>query len=280
MVDDGPQPAQEWFEPTPQELVTTLAGAYLQPRAGREVWSGGLVALLAEFGFSAGAARVALARMVRADLLAPAKRGRLVYYTLTPRMIAVLADGDRRIFSLGRRPEPEGHNGQWTVLWQAIPDEARAARERLVRRLRFLGFGSLQDGTWISPHDRESQTLALLDELDVAKYAGLLLGRPALALDVRGLVDRIWDLDALARRYQTFVAQFARAPQPHSDRDAWQSRTQLVHTFRQFPFLDPELPQDLIAAPAGRAEAIELFHARYPALAPAAQRYFDEVTNP
>jgi phenylacetic acid degradation operon negative regulatory protein len=283
MVEDGPQPAQEWFEPTPQELVTTLAGAYIQPRAEREVWSGGLVALLAEFGFSAGAARVALARMVRADLLAPIKRGRLVHYTLTARMIAVLADGDRRIFSLGAPGNSDGHGGrggQWTVLWQAIPDEARAARERLVRRLRFLGFGSLRDGTWISPHDREREAIALLDELDVVKYAGLLLGRPTLALDVRGLVDRIWDLDALAERYRRFLAEFDRAGEPESDRGAWQQRTRLVHTFRQFPFLDPELPPDLVAPPPGRAEAVDLFHSLYPALAPAAQRYFEGMTQP
>lgn len=265
MVEDG--------ELTPQELVTTLAGAYIQPRETREVWSGGLVALLGELGFSPGAARIALARMVRADLLRPAKRGRLVHYTLTPRMIAILADGDRRIFSIGIT-QPGGD--AWTVLWQAIPDEARAARERLVRRLRFLGFGSLQDGTWIAPHDREQAALALLDELGVTRYAGLLLGRPSLA---RGLIDRIWDLDALAKRYRAFVEAFATAPAA-TDRDAWQLRTRLVHTFRQFALLDPELPQDLVAAPEGRAAAIDLFHTRYPALAPAAQRYFDEVTTP
>ncbi|HJP79062.1 MAG TPA: PaaX family transcriptional regulator C-terminal domain-containing protein [Pseudonocardiaceae bacterium] len=263
MVEDG--------ELTPQELVTTLAGAYVEPRATREVWSGGLVALLGEFGFSSGAARIALARMVRADLLRPAKRGRLVHYTLTPRMIAVLADGDRRIFSIGTAKPA----GRWTVLWQAIPDEARAARERLVRRLRFLGFGSLQDGTWIAPHDRERVVLALLDELGVTRHAGLLLGTPSLA---DGLIHRIWDLDALAKRYRAFVDQFATAPAA-TDREAWQLRTRLVHAFRQFAVVDPELPEDLIAAPEGRAAAIDLFHHRYPALAPAAQRYFDEVTT-
>jgi phenylacetic acid degradation operon negative regulatory protein len=258
-------------EPTPQELVTTLAGAYIEPREVREVWSGGLVALLGEFGFSPGAARIALARMVRGELLRPAKRGRLVHYTLTPRMIAILADGDRRIFSIGT-PRP---SEVWTVLWQAIPDEARAARERLVRRLRFLGFGSLQDGTWIAPHDRERAALALLDELGVRRHAGLMLGRPSLA---QGLIDRIWDLDALAKRYRAFVDAFADAP-AETDRDTWQLRTRLVHTFRQFAFVDPELPEDLIAAPEGRRAAIDLFHSRYPALAPAAQRYFDEVTT-
>jgi phenylacetic acid degradation operon negative regulatory protein len=191
-------------------------------------------------------------------------------------MIAILADGDRRIFSIGTT---DGHGGRWTVLWQAIPDDARAARERLVRRLRFLGFGSLQDGTWIAPHDRERAALALLDELGVGRHAGLLLGRPSQALDAGGLINRIWDLDALAERYRAFVEAFADAP-ASTDRAAWQLRTRLVHAFRQFAFVDPELPEDLVAAPEGRAAAIELFHTRYPALAPAAQRYFDEVSTP
>ena len=36
----------------------------------------------------------------------------------------------------------------------------------------------------------------------------------------------------------------------------------------QFPFLDPELPEDLVPAPDCRAEALRLFHDLYPALAP------------
>jgi phenylacetic acid degradation operon negative regulatory protein len=57
-------------------------------------------------------------------------------------------------------------------------------------------------------------------------------------------------------------------------------RTRLVHTFREFPTLDPELPEDLVPPPDCRAEALRLFHDLYPALAPAAQRHFDEVTAP
>src|SRR5581483_10747891 len=66
----------------PQDLVITLLGAYVHPREAT-VWSGGLVQLLGEFGFSTGAARVALARLVRRDLLEPRRDGRLVHYALT-----------------------------------------------------------------------------------------------------------------------------------------------------------------------------------------------------
>jgi phenylacetic acid degradation operon negative regulatory protein len=276
---------EDGFEPTPQELVMTLLGSHVHPRDSRKVWSGGLVALLAELGFSDGAARIALARLAHRDLLARHKQGRLVHYTLTHRTIAMLEDGDRRIFSLGRESGPDGERGEWTVLWQSIPESHRKARERLVRRLRFLGFGSIQDGTWLAPRDRDSEVVALLEELRVAEYASLMLGRPSALLDVRAFAGRAWDLDGLDQRYETFVTEFAgygtaAGRLELDDRSSFRIRTRLVHTFRQFPSIDPELPSELISAPPKRADAVALFHDLYAALAPAAQRHFDEVTRP
>jgi phenylacetic acid degradation operon negative regulatory protein len=264
------------FEPAPQDLVLTLLGAHHVPRDGGAVWSGGLVRLLAEFGFSEGAARVALSRLVARDLLARQKNGRHVHYALTPRTRAVLAEGDRRIFTLGEKPRRET---TWTVLWHSIPEDRRLARTRLTSRLRFLGFGSVQDGTWLAPHDREKELAALLEELDVAKHAGVMLGRPATAVDFAAFVTRVWDLTELAERYRAFVEHF-RGREVGSDREALLLRTRLVHTFREFPSLDPELPEDLVPAPSHRAEALRVFHSLYPTLAGAAQRHFDEMTRP
>ena len=172
------------LEAQPQDLVMTFLGAYVVPHE-RPVWSGGLVTLLGEFGFSTGASRGALARMVRRGGLERLRNGRLVSYRPTPRTVALLEEGDRRIFSLGREP----HRAElWTALWHAIPEARRLERGRLARRLRFLGFGSVQDGMWISPHDREREVVALVDELQVGGYAGVMVGRPAAALDFRALV--------------------------------------------------------------------------------------------
>ncbi|WP_181771371.1 PaaX family transcriptional regulator [Amycolatopsis pittospori] len=272
-----PESAPLHGDPGPQELVMTLLGTYVAPRESRRVWSGGLVGVLAGLGFSDGAARIALARLARRDLLARHKAGRLVHYSLTRRTIALLEDGDRRIFSLGRR---DREIGEWTVLWQSIPESRRQARERLVRRLRFLGFGPVQDGTWIAPHDREAEVLTLLAELDVSEYAGLMLGKPSAGLDVQRFAGRAWNLDGLAASYDAFVRDFGGYSGDLPDAEAFQVRTWLTHTFRAFPSLDPELPVGLVPAPPSRAAAVELFHDLYQALAPAAQRHFDEVTEP
>jgi phenylacetic acid degradation operon negative regulatory protein len=239
------------------------------------------VTLLGEFGVSAGTARVALARLARRDLLSRVKDGRLVHYRSTVRLQHVLDEGDRRIFSLGR----EEHRAElWTVLWHWLPEELRLQRGRLARRLRFLGFGSVQDGTWVSPHQREEEVIELLEDLGITDYATVLIGKSARSLDLNRLAESAWDLGGLAERYRGFVDEFSPlrsdlARRTLDDREAFLLRTRLVHTFRGFPFLDPELPDELMPDPRGRTEAVTTFHELYAALAGPAQRHFDALTE-
>lgn len=265
----------------PQQLVLTLFGAYVRPR-DRQVWSGGLVRLLGEFGVSPGAARVALTRLAARNVLTRSKAGRLVHYAIAPRTAAILAEGDERIFTFGRTPDD---GDVWTVLWHTVPDDRRLDRTQLVRRLRFLGFGPVQDGAWIAPRDHENEVVGLVTELGLREHASVIVGRPSPALDPHALVTRAWDLDDLTSRYDAFVGEFAPLDDPAarhrlSDRDALRRRTELVHAFRRFPALDPELPADLVDPPPQRQRAIDLFHDVYAALGPPAQRYFDQVTTP
>jgi phenylacetic acid degradation operon negative regulatory protein len=279
-VTEEAAPAIALFERRPQSLVITLLGAYVHPD-DRPVWSGGLVTLLREFGFSEGAARVALARLTRRGLLARVRDGRLVHYRLTARASTLLDEGDRRIFSLGRDLRSAE---VWTVLWHAIPEDRRLERARLARRLRFLGFGPLHDGAWISPHDREQEVTALLTELRVVRHAAVLLGRPAGSLGFEPLAARAWDLDELEKRYRSFVLAFEKyahaGAEGLDDRVAFLVRTHLVHAFRQFPFLDPGLPDDRMPTNGHRARAVALFDALYESLAEPAQRHFDSITVP
>ncbi|HZU40781.1 MAG TPA: PaaX family transcriptional regulator C-terminal domain-containing protein [Solirubrobacteraceae bacterium] len=263
----------------PQDLVITLLGTYVRP-VGAAVWSGGLVELLSEFGFSEGAARVALTRLVRRGLLARERSGRLVFYSVTERCERVLAEGDGRIFGLGHaRPAGDG----WTILWHQLPDSRRLEHSRLHRRLRFLGFGSVQDSVWVSPHDHVDEVTRLLDELGVAAFATVFVAVPGAGVDA--LVARAWNLSGLAERYDAFCSEFSRYVRRNgsvtrmSDLGAFVVRTRAVHLFRGFPSLDPELPEDI--APLGRArgKAVAIFEALFEGLREPAQRHFDAVAR-
>ena len=263
----------------PQDLVITLLGTYVRP-SGQPVWSGGLVELLSEFGFSEGAARVALTRLVRRGLLSRERAGRRVHYCVTERCERVLAEGDGRIFGLGH-PRPAGDG--WTILWHQLPESRRLQHSRLARRLRFLGFGSVQDGVWISPHDHVEEVRRLLDELGVSSLASVFVAVPGTG--VEALVARAWDLSGLAERYESFCGEFSRYVRPRgevtrmSDLGAFVVRTRAMHLFRGFPALDPELPEEL--APLGRARgrAVEIFEALFEGLREPAQRHFDRVAR-
>lgn len=264
----------------PQQLVLTLFGAYVHPRE-RPVWSGGLVRLLGELGVSPGAARVTLTRLSARGLLSRTKDGRFVHYSITPRTAAILAEGDERIFTFGRTT---GDGDVWTVLWHTVPEDRRHDRTELVRRLRFLGFGPVQDGAWIAPRDHESEVVTLVTELGLEEHASVMVGRPSPSLDPHVLIARAWDLDELTSRYEAFVDEFGPLADPSeryalSDREALRRRTRIVHAFRQFPAVDPDLPPEFVEPPPQRARAIELFHDLYAALGTAAQRYFDRVTT-
>jgi phenylacetic acid degradation operon negative regulatory protein len=265
----------------PQDLVVTLLGTYVRP-FGRTVWSGGLVMLLREFGFSDGAARAALTRLVRRGLIARTRAGRLVHYSLTPRCERLLIEGDGRIFTLGRLP---AEAGPWTVLWHQIPEDRRLERTRLGRRLRFLGFGSVQDSVWVSPHDHRDEVVQLVEELGVAEHAIVfvsLLGTGSGG-GLPALVARAWDLSGLEERYDAFCSGFegylaVDAP-ALGGREAFLVRTRLMHMFRGFAQLDPELPEEIAPLSGPRTRAAEIFEALYTGLSASSQRHFDAVTG-
>ena len=260
----------------PQDLVLTLLGTYVRPFA-RTVWSGGLVVLLGEFGFSDGAARAALTRLVRRGLIERVRSGRLVHYRLTPRCERLLIEGDGRIFALGRLPAGPG---PWTVLWHQIPEERRLERARLGRRLRFLGFGSVQDSVWVAPQDHSSEVLELLSELGVGDHGTVFVSSVRPGPGLPALVSRAWDLTGLEERYEAFCSEFSRyASRSLGDRDAFLVRTRLMHTFRAFAQLDPELPDELAPVSGARARAAEIFDSLYTALAAPSQRHFDAVAG-
>ena len=145
--------------------------------------------------------------------------------------------------------------------------------------------GANSNGTWIAARDRQDEVAAVLHDLGVAGYAGLMVGKPSTSLDFAAFAARTWDLDGLAERYRAFVDEFG----SHADSNggpgldegaAFLLRTRLVHTFREFPALDPELPAEVIAPPAHRGEALSVFRRLFGTLQAPAQRHFDAVATP
>lgn len=270
----------------PQDLVFTLFGEYLLER-GDSVWVGSLISLLEPFGLSAGGVRTVLSRMAKKGWLTGGRRGRHSFYALTPRGRRLLEEGQARIFHPSwDRP----WDGRWLLLAYSIPQDARTLRDRLRDRLAWLGFGSLGNGLWISPHDVREQIAELSEQMRLGDQLICFRAERVGGGDDRALVERCWDLDALDARYRDFIARWRGVGrQAHSSNaqgaagavpatsESFATRFELIHEFRRFPLEDPYLPRDLLPAPWAGDEASRLFLDLHDRLVGPADAYVDQV---
>jgi phenylacetic acid degradation operon negative regulatory protein len=133
--------------------------------------------------------------------------------------------------------------------------------------------GSLGGGVWIGPHpDREPLVSAALEAAGVNAKA-LSFRADSGSIGVTEDVVGAWALEELAREYDAFVNRFADV-RPADPAAAYRAQTELVHAWRRFAFLDPNLPRELLPPDWPRPRAHQLFRHCHEAWADGAQSHF------
>jgi phenylacetic acid degradation operon negative regulatory protein len=251
-----------------------VLGEFVLPRPGG-VWQETLVAALGALGYSAQASRQALARSTRDGWLVSERRGRRARVKLSDGTAELLRSGAERIYSFG---EPWEWNGEWLMLVLRVPEAHREVRHRLRTQLAWEGLGSLGGGVWLTPHvDREAELEALVRSQAAAEVVSFH-GRIGSMGEPRRVAEAAWDLDAVVEHYEAFIADFA--PLRASTREAcFRAQTELVHAWRKFPFLDPDLPAGLLRPGWPRHRAQELFRDRHERWADGARAYFESLED-
>jgi phenylacetic acid degradation operon negative regulatory protein len=260
--------------PAARSVLLTILGEYGVHRQDG-MWTETLVRALEELGYRPQAARQALARSVKAGWLQTARHGRRSRLTLVPETAALLRTGAARIYSFG---EDWTWDGRWLLIVLRVPEQRREVRHQVRTRLAWAGFGSLGGGLWISPHfDRESELLATLGDDSVAEVLSFE-ARPGSVGKPDRIITEAWDLDAVAAAYRDFIGRYSRMRASRPDA-AFRAQTRLVHDWRKFPFLDPDLPEDLLPRRWPRVRAHALFHERHAQWADAAQEHFQALED-
>jgi phenylacetic acid degradation operon negative regulatory protein len=228
-----------------------------------------LVRLLAPLGVQAPAVRTAISRMVRQGWLVAVRLPSGPGYALTPRAVRRLDEAAERIY----RTSSAVWDGTWHLLVIA-PPAGRTDRERLHAQLQFLGYGAIGGATWISPRPAPELDATLAEssaraERFTATHDG----------DSQALIARAWDLDGLARSYTRFLdsAELLMGDVDAStDEGAFAARSNLVHAWRKFLFVDPGLPPALLPGGWPGTKAAAWFDQEAERLLPAARRFVDE----
>jgi phenylacetic acid degradation operon negative regulatory protein len=229
----------------PRSLLFTLYGDYVLPLGQEEVRVGALVRLAAELGVSSPALRSAVSRMGREGWLAPRRNDGSPRYRLTARGHGLIEEGTARIYGRHRA----GWDGRWVLVSYSLPEQRRGQRDRLREGLSFLGFGSLGNGIFVSPHDLRREVRQLIERHDVEQDVTVHHGTLEWPADPAQVVARAWDLGSLEAPYRAFllrIRQELAEAEALDDRQSFRRRFLLTHDFRRFPFSDPDLPDALL----------------------------------
>jgi phenylacetic acid degradation operon negative regulatory protein len=260
--------------PAARSLLLTILGEYVLPTPDG-VWHETLIGALCTLDVKTQAARQAIARSIAAGWLRSERAGRRSRAWLTDATAEMLRIGARRIYGFG---EPWQWEGRWLLVTLRVPEERRDVRHQMRTQLAWAGFGSLGGGVWISPHvERENELLAMSGNGSVAELLSFHAELGAFG-DPARLVADAWNLERVEAGYQQFVADFGRL-RPKTPAAVFRAQTLLVHEWRKFPFLDPDLPERLLPAGWPRSRAHELFHDRHAFWHEAAQDYFRSIED-
>jgi phenylacetic acid degradation operon negative regulatory protein len=263
-------------EVSSRSLLMTLLGEFVLPRAG-PVWTSVLIRALAMFSVEEKSARQALARVAAEGWLSAHRQGRRVRWELTTSGRALLTDGAERIYTFGRDQGSWDHG--WLVLLITVPEVKRDLRHRLRTRLSWAGFGSPSPGVWVTPDTaREPEARQILDQLGLADGAMSFVAGYGSIGSPGSVAAQAWDLAAVAARYEAFIEEFTSLA-PRAPDETLIAATRLVHEWRRFPFLDPQLPVELLPPRWIGTRAARLFHARHSEWAPRAQLAWDTLSG-
>jgi len=233
------------------DMVFNLYGDYFRHRTG-EGWTGSLIELLGLLGLSSQAVRSTLSRLSRKGWLQSRKAGRYSFYSLTPKCVQLLEEGEQRIF----HPRSDPWDGRWHLLIYSIPESKRHLRRRLRTRLRWLGFGMLNHAIWISPRDARQEVRQLADAFGLRPYVELFVAQsPTFARDEE-IVTRCWELQGLNAYYAGFIDRNQPVLRHYRDllaaedtvqpQACFVQRSKLIDDYRSSPYVDPNLPPELL----------------------------------
>jgi phenylacetic acid degradation operon negative regulatory protein len=258
----------------PRALILDIFGDYLR-YVGSEARAGDLVILLGTLGVEPAATRMTLSRLKHEGWFTTRRVGRETIYRLSNHLLDILDEGRARIFA----EYEDEWNGWWTQVVFQTPESDRTVREQVKKQLAWLGFGQLTPSTWLSPRDAKVDALKLQPEFPAASFDVLASRTDDIEMD-RSLVARCWDLAQLDSDYRQFIDDHRHLPDKAptlKGTAALAARTEIVSTYRHFPFRDPSLPIALRPDGWPGAKAHDLFLTVHRDLAAAAVAYVSEV---
>ena len=272
-MDDGRARGQK-----PRALIVTVYGLYAR-EAGGWMSVASIIRLLAECGVDGPAVRSSVYRLKRRGLLIAMNVEGVAGYGLSEDARVILAQGDRRIFDRRRASADEG----WVLAVFSVPESERDKRHQLRSRLTWLGFGTVAAGVWIAPAQLLDEARETLSLHKMEAYVDLFRADHVAFADTADRVPAWWDLEHLHDLYTAFLDHYGpvlAGYRHRKDIDSAQAFADYVSAltdWRQFPYLEPCLPAEMLPADWIGIRAADTFFDLRNLLAEPAHRFVDSI---
>jgi phenylacetic acid degradation operon negative regulatory protein len=247
------------YDVQPRQLIVTVYGLYARQEHN---WLSvaALVRLMADLGIDGQAVRSSVYRLKKRGILRSLAMSGAAGYALSGDAVAMLREGDARIFRDYRASTADG----WVVAVFSVPERDRDKRHELRTRLTRLGFGTVAPGVWVAPGHVAAETRAVLARHGLDGYVDLFRGEHVGFADVSVKIRDWWDLDELTTLYGAFSDRFGPVARrlgrrPMTDREAFAAYVPILTAWRQLPYRDPGLPLDLLPQPWSGQTAAGVF---------------------
>ncbi|MCP3818476.1 PaaX family transcriptional regulator [Streptomyces sp. A3M-1-3] len=264
----------------PSSLINTVYGAFLR-RLGGWISIADLITLMSELDVDSPAVRSAISRLKKKGILEPERQG-ATGYRLSPAVLPVFDEGDRRIFG---SLEPADLSDGWAMAVFSVPESERSHRYQLRTRLTWLGFGNIAPGVWLAPGRILDDARGTLVRLGLSDYVHLFAADYAAFSDLRTTVSTWWDFPAIQTQYAAFTETYAPVAERlrrQSDLDtteAFRHYVPMLTQWRRLPYLDPGLPTELLPADWNAVAARKVFLRLHAVLAEPSLLHVRKVTG-
>ena len=106
-----------------------------------------------------------------------------------------------------QKPLPKRRITKWDQKWYLVvfdvPEEVRASRRNLRDKLYEMGFRQLQKSVFISPYNWLKEVRDLAEKNEMSKFLRLMVIEKID--NEKEIVEQVWDLKFLSRRYREFI---------------------------------------------------------------------------
>lgn len=250
-------------------------------------------------GLTVDQVRSCMRRLVNEGLFERHGEGKDAIFESTPAGDAVLSSTLRRhVLAYAQDAAGRGWDRRWRLVAFAIPESRRADRDHFRDFLLALGAAPIHNALYVSPHPWTSEVRQEIDRLGIAEFVTINSTddlEVGMESDPRKIVEQIWDLDAIAARYNEFIETYRAVP---DELEAFRRRGERLTEAEFLPGVlhiavrftecfasDPLLPPELLPRPWPGREAREILArcrrigvmAREDKFGPALFRVFDDV---